>query len=73
MSGPRYASGTSLDRTDKERQVDSFEHMVGDMSDGLFAALKRLTKDQLRELHRLVADRINAVHNQYRTKPEEDE
>lgn len=62
---PRYNSGTSLDRTNKEEQVDYLEDAVGDFSDDLHTGLKKLTIAQLRELRRLVEERIReALENQ---------
>jgi hypothetical protein len=55
---PRYHSGTSLSRTSKEERLDSFEMMLGEVSDGLYLALKKLTAEQIKELHQAVADRI---------------
>jgi hypothetical protein len=59
MNDPRYASGTSLDRTNKEEDIDSLEGMLGDFSDGLFIGLKRLTIPQLDELRKRVKEVVD--------------
>lgn len=62
MSDPRYSSGTSLVRTGKEEQIDYLEGMLGDLGDNLFLSLKKLTVAQLRQLHALIAQRINEAY-----------
>lgn len=55
----RYTSGTALNRTDKEKRLDSLERMLQDeVSDTLFAQLKKLSIPAIRELHRLIQNRI---------------
>jgi hypothetical protein len=49
MNDPRYASGTSLTRTDKEEVLDDLDGML-DLTDEEFLALKRLTREHLRSL-----------------------
>lgn len=66
MSDPRYASGTSLDRTTKERYLDSFENMVGGIDDDLYAGLKRLTIAQIKELHKVVTDKVDNIYIELR-------
>lgn len=66
----RYNSGTSLSRTHKEEVIDALEAMIeqgcDEFSDELYTGLKKLNSDQLRELHRRMAGRINSVHQQYK-------
>ena len=59
----RYASGTSLIKTTKERHLDSLENMIGtgssnEIYDDLYLALKRLNLAQIKELHKWIAERI---------------
>lgn len=54
MNDPRYKSGTSLTRTNKEEVVDSISGRLGEISDELFLALQKLTLAQLQELKRHV-------------------
>ena len=59
----RYASGTSLRRTDKETNIDYLERMVmqgPEWSDDLYIALKKLTIANIRELHKHIAERITS-------------
>lgn len=56
---PRYASGTSLQQTQKEETITSLERQLGEMTDDLFIALKKLTLPQLAELLRLVKEAKN--------------
>jgi hypothetical protein len=61
----RYKSGTSLIRTDKERQVEWFENFLGEFSDELFAALCKVPAKQLRELQDSITAKGNDIHDKY--------
>lgn len=61
---PRYASGTSLIRTAKEERIDCLEVMVGTFSNSLWIGLKKMTEEQLKELHRVIAARLNPPTNE---------
>ncbi len=57
MNEQRYNSGTSLNQTKKEEAVTRIENQLGEMTDELFIALKKLTAEQLAELLKLVRER----------------
>lgn len=58
MNDPRYNSRTSLSKTKKEERLDNLENMIGDISDDLYKGLKKLSIQQMRELHKAIAERI---------------
>ncbi len=57
MNDPRYNSGSILTRTAKEEDIDRIEAVLGEMSDSLFIALKKLSREQLTELFRLISEK----------------
>lgn len=57
MNDPRYNSGSSLTPTAKEEDIDRIEAELGEMSDSLFIALKKLSREQLAELLRLIREK----------------
>ena len=61
MNDTRYTSGTILEQTKKEEAVTRLENDLGDMTDGLFIALKKLSLEQLAELLKLVRERETAL------------
>lgn len=58
---PRYASGTSLILTDKERWIGSLENTLRtEFDDEQFLALKKLPLKVIKQLHRDISDRLSS-------------
>lgn len=58
MSDPRYASGTSLDRTEKESVLDGLAELI-ELEDEEYVALKRLTTKVVRSLRKAVIQAVS--------------
>lgn len=59
FDNPRYKSGTELSPSRKEENLDALNRMLlHNMTDELYLALKKLSIEQINELHKLIAARI---------------
>ncbi len=61
MSDPRYASGTSLTRTDKEEVLDALDELL-ELTDDEYLAMKRLTEATLRSVVKKVREYGNSEY-----------
>lgn len=59
MNDPRYNSGSSLARTNKEEHIDYYEKALqADFTDEVFKDLKKLRMDTIKALHKALQERI---------------
>lgn len=71
MSKARYASGTNMNRTNKEVDLDYLERALflgqeGGFEDDMYLYLKTLPKLIIEKLHNLVSERVGQAHEQER-------